>query len=176
MVGNYIYFTIDVGLSANSQKETPADEYFTSTANSFYPVITNKILTSTPEIDGTIFHVVKAGDTIWSLSRAYNISESDIKVQNSLIGDTIYIGDKLIIRLPYTPTPTIPTRTETMQPSHTSTIISSATEKTSPTVEPVQEILPSLIGRRNIVISIILFSIFISGLLAILLKANRNKQ
>jgi len=42
-------------------------------------------------------HQVKPGETLFSISRIYAMSVGDVKAQNNLTNDTIYIGQQLII-------------------------------------------------------------------------------
>lgn len=51
--------------------------------------------TSIPE--GTIVYKVEAGDTLWGISRRFEVSVTDIKASNDLTKDTISIGQRLII-------------------------------------------------------------------------------
>ncbi len=44
------------------------------------------------------YHQVKKGDTLYSISRRYNISVSKLKEINSLIGNSISIGEKLLLK------------------------------------------------------------------------------
>jgi LysM repeat protein len=66
------------------------------------------ILTSTPQPDGSIYHIVQPGESLWSISAAYGISGSDIMVLNgnSPEADEVYINQILLIRRANTPTPT----------------------------------------------------------------------
>ncbi|XP_021910864.1 uncharacterized protein LOC110824635 [Carica papaya] len=48
---------------------------------------------------GRTVEIVK-GDTLWGLSRKYEVSIDAIKEANGLTGDTIYAGKKLIIPFP----------------------------------------------------------------------------
>lgn len=66
------------------------------------------ILTSTPLPDGSIYHIVQSGESLWSISAAYGISGSDIMVLNgnSPEADEVYINQVLLIRRANTPTPT----------------------------------------------------------------------
>ena len=66
------------------------------------------ILTSTPQPDGSIYHIVQAGESLWVISAAYGIPGSEIMVLNgnSPEASEVYIGQRLLIRGAYTPTPT----------------------------------------------------------------------
>lgn len=66
------------------------------------------ILTSTPQPDGSIYHLVKEGESLWSISTAYGIPGSEIMVLNgnSAEASEVYIGQLLLIRRANTPTPT----------------------------------------------------------------------
>lgn len=66
------------------------------------------ILTSTPQPDGSIYHIVQPGESLWTISAAYGISGSDIMVLNgnSPEADEVYINQILLIRRANTPTPT----------------------------------------------------------------------
>ena len=66
------------------------------------------ILTSTPQPDGAIYHIVQPGESLWVISQAYGIPGSEIMVLNgnSPEANEVYIGDVLLIRKAYTPTPT----------------------------------------------------------------------
>ena len=66
------------------------------------------ILTSTPQADGAIYHVVQAGENLWVISNAYGIPGSEIMVLNgnSPEAEEVYIGQVLLIRRANTPSPT----------------------------------------------------------------------
>jgi LysM repeat protein len=66
------------------------------------------ILTSTPQPDGSIYHIVQPGESLWVISAAYGIPGSEIMVLNgnSAEANEVYINDVLLIRRANTPTPT----------------------------------------------------------------------
>lgn len=49
--------------------------------------------------DERIVHVVKKGETIWNIARAYNVRESQIRSWNGIKKDNIYTGQELTIRV-----------------------------------------------------------------------------
>ncbi len=96
------------------------------TSNYVQPVIT-----STPNGDGDIYHVVQYGQTLYSIATWYGVTIETIKQLNSLTTDSIYEGQKLLISIKPTPTIT-PTRTATVpQPTRTPTVT-----KAPPTAAP----------------------------------------
>ncbi|OIQ22396.1 LysM peptidoglycan-binding domain-containing protein [Lacinutrix sp. MedPE-SW] len=48
-------------------------------------------------LKGTNIHVVKSGETLYSLSKKYEISIAQIKSVNNLDSNTLYVGQKLAI-------------------------------------------------------------------------------
>jgi hypothetical protein len=55
------------------------------------------VATATPRPDGSIVHVVQAGDTAWAIAARYGISIDELYAQND-IGSFLYEGDELVIR------------------------------------------------------------------------------
>ena len=47
--------------------------------------------------DNPVFHTVKAGETLYAISRKYNISVSDIKSWNGMVSNDISVGERLIV-------------------------------------------------------------------------------
>jgi LysM repeat protein len=108
--------TAITGVNSTAAAVTPLSEY-----------------TSTPQEDGSVKHIVVAGETLWSIGQLYDVSEAELVALNYLDPNNpvIYAGQSLIIRSGFTstPSPTItntplpPTRTlrpsRTPQPSHT---------------------------------------------------------
>ena len=79
------------------------------------------IVTATPQEDGSVYHTVESGQSLWSIAMAYNTHIETLKKLNSLSSDTVWVGMKLLVLDVPTPTvsPTVtltpipPTRTPT---------------------------------------------------------------
>ncbi len=67
------------------------------------------VLLSTPDADGSVVHIVQEGQAIWNISAAYGVSLPDLLALNNL-SDSAFIhpGDRINVRLPNTPVPTVP--------------------------------------------------------------------
>ena len=65
------------------------------------------VVVSTPNADGSIYHYVVYGDTLWNIAEAYGVSPSDIMILNGNSPDAneVYAGTYLLIRKANTPTP-----------------------------------------------------------------------
>jgi LysM repeat protein len=45
-----------------------------------------------------VYHIVQAGETLYSISRKYGVTVDDIKVRNKLSDNTLSINQRLLIR------------------------------------------------------------------------------
>jgi LysM repeat protein len=126
------------------------------------------LVTSTPLDDGTIFHIVGYGQTLWQIALAYDTHVETLQTLNNLADTNIMADQKLLIRPSLTPTiaptvtptPTLPTRTPTSSvaprtPSFT------LTPSATLTPTPIIASLPSL-DRRSL--GIIVISVCVLGL------------
>lgn len=139
-------------------------------------VYVNPVVTSTPNPDGRVVHVVNPGEALWSIANAYNVELQDlIKINNLAATPVIFPGQKLVINPGPTVTPTAsatPTAgppTATLRPTSTRkpprpTRTLEATPTATP--EPVVGMNRRTIGLGMIVVcSIGLVIVFLSGLL-----------
>ncbi len=118
------------------------------------------VITSTPNPDGSVIHVVGFGQTLIMIANAYGIKLDQLKKQNNILGDIIYEGRKLLIQGSSTPTlsPTVtltsrppsatprPTRTPTLLPTITSTPTATATATPKPFLPRLDEIDTHTLG------------------------------
>jgi LCP family protein required for cell wall assembly len=60
-------------------------------------VITTTVPLATPTTNGPPIHVVRQGDTLFSLARQYGVTVDDLVRVNNLTGDSIFVGQQLTI-------------------------------------------------------------------------------
>ncbi len=118
------------------------------------------VITSTPNPDGSVIHVVGFGQTLIMIANAYGIKLDQLKQQNNILGDVIYEGRQLLIQGSSTPTlsPTVtltprpptgtprPTRTPTLPPTITRTPTATATATPKPFLPRLEEIDTHTLG------------------------------
>lgn len=126
----YIYYVLQVKRIATGLAGQPTPN-FNSTAD---PNVVNAVTTSTPQVDGAIFHEVLDGQSLWSIATTYNITIAEIIAWNNLQPTpVIFPGERLLVKL--APTATVsPTVTFTPIPP-TRTITPTVTPK-KPTITP----------------------------------------
>ena len=107
------------------------------TATSAVSQIVVPVVTSTPQSDGSVVHVVQSGQSLWSIAIEYGTKIDTIKELNGLTSDSIYNGQELLIypagSLP-TPEPSatlMPTLAATRTPTHLPT----SSAQLTPTVD-----------------------------------------
>ena len=121
------YYILQAGAISGEKGGTTSGSTTTNTSTNATQDTSNyvsPIITSTPNIDGDIYHVVQYGQALYDIATYYGVGYEQIKTLNALTSDTIYVGQSLLIRLAptvtITPTRTVtvmmPTRTQTMTP------------------------------------------------------------
>jgi uncharacterized protein YkwD len=128
---------------------------------------------ATPRPDGTIVHLVRAGQSLWSIAIAYGVHIEDVQRMNGYSQEyfTIFEGQKLRIptRAPTMtpfPTRTLPPATATGTPSDTPGVIGPSATATQPALVSAEEAvtiqnsIPSiLIGLALLGVALIVFGI-----------------
>jgi LysM repeat protein len=122
VANNFVYFTLDAAyLSGGSSKPPSLSTSITATALT----LVAPVKTATAGPDGSIIHIVEYGQTLTGIAGAYKIDLAELIRLNLLSNTDIFVGEKLIVRAAFTPTPTvqaiatIPTQTPTLLPTHT---------------------------------------------------------
>lgn len=132
------YFTLVTGyvaggLSANST--VPAAGSGALTGGGPQPVVT-----VTPQLDGSIVHVVEEGQTLWTVAAVYGIDLKQLLSLNGMTADSlVHPGDRLIVRA-------APTATATTAPSATPSPSPAPAAINPPTAEPAMERGPGFLA------------------------------
>jgi len=128
--GGRVYYVIDCA----SPTTSGAIDLSTSVAESRSVVPAREgpmavAILSTPNSNGDVIHEVQFGQTLWQLAIAYNVKIDQIKSLNSLFDNSIYPGNKLLIKRGVVqPTAAhIETPTVDLTRNSTNTLLSTAT-------------------------------------------------
>lgn len=116
--GESWYYTVDTAKpSSVPVAYTPEAQVESSSAPGY--IVPVKI--ATPMVGGSIYHEVQSGQTLWTVSEAYEVDMNQIASLNGRLGsEQIYIGESLLIRPAFTVTPLLPTETSAPR-THTPT-------------------------------------------------------
>jgi LysM repeat protein len=100
--GGVVYYTLDVGSgTGGSSGSTGASTLSASGAAAALAtaVAFNPVLIATPNPDGSIVHVVQAGQTLWAIAATYKMALADLLQLNGFTSNTfIYPGNKILIK------------------------------------------------------------------------------
>lgn len=95
-----------------------------------------QVTPSTPQADGSIVHVVQAGENPSIIAEAYGIGYADLLALNGLTQDSVvFPGDRLTIKAGSTATPT---PSETLTPTATRTLRPTGPPTRTPTKAPTR--------------------------------------
>ena len=126
-----VYYVIDAARPTTSgapQAVTPVLAGGSDVPESDAPV--SVVVISTPAANGDVIHEVLSGQTLWQIAVSYDVKIDDIKRLNNLSNDSIYPGEKLLIKKNIVETDTpIPLATATVIP-----IFSTLTYTSPPTI------------------------------------------
>lgn len=192
--GQTVYYTLAVKrLSGDFTYDPPASENNLADAGQSVqnqPAV-QLAVTSTPNEDGSIAHVVKYGDTLINIAETYGISMADLISMNKLdpANPAIFEQQVLLIRLAFTETPFItatytpkpPTRTplptRTPRPTRTATAYHTPLPTHTPTREPLLKV-PTFedLGPARTVMAYSFIGISALGLILLLLTAFTPKK
>ncbi|MFZ6026421.1 MAG: LysM peptidoglycan-binding domain-containing protein [Chloroflexota bacterium] len=157
----------DIDASENRQDATSAPT--TVAPRGPTPVDSFIVATVTPYEDGSVIHIVQSGQTLYTIAEAYSITvQTLLDLNRRQLNDKLYVGDKLIVRLANTVTPTPDVTdtstarppTATRRPTRTSTALPpTATPSPLPSITPTATPVPQLgtdpVG--NVLLSVVVF-------------------
>jgi len=77
------------------------------------------VVTSTPQPDGSVIHILENGQALWTVAAIYGVSLDELLRLNGLSADSVvHPGDAILVRAAPTATPSpVPTSTETPPPA-----------------------------------------------------------
>jgi LysM repeat protein len=150
----YVYFIMNFGVeygSGGSSGGVASTVPTTAVTPKVAPVTV-----ATPNEDGSITHEVEFGQALWSIALAYEITVDQLLALNNLQSNVIFEGQTLLVRAPFTPTPS-PTVTQTPQPP-TRTPIPAQTAQAVATQTPPDDAGGGILGfdRQTLGIGLIL--------------------
>jgi LysM repeat protein len=187
-------YVVDFGHSGDSlpveqSTATPGGPTFTPSAptNTPEPLI-QPVLTSTPNPDGSVIHVVQSGQSLWSIADGYDIPMVDLLTMNNLTEESIILTGQELLVMPasiaiqdtesvveiqsedLTPSPS-PTFTPTTQVTSTPTVIP------TPTEEPQAEanFFTNIFSGDTLWLSVGLIGVTVVGVALLLFTSSRLK-
>jgi len=167
--GGRVYYVINCARPTTSG----APEASTSVAESGSAVPAREApilvaIVSTPNSNGDVIHEVQFGQTLWQLAIAYNVKIDEIKSLNNLFDNSIYPGNKLLIKTgviqPTAAHTETPTRDLTVTSINTPISAASILQRTSTSTRVVTP-LPSSPPRNNNAIMGVMMGIIALALL-----------
>jgi LysM repeat protein len=144
--GSVVYFTLDVGYISGSPGSGAATASGAQAAPvtqvAFYPLVV-----ATPLPDGSIIHVVQAGQALWNIAAAYKINLADLLTLNGFSSNPIiHPGDKILIKTA--------DANATVEATTTSTATSETPKSSTPTIAATKRSMATAVqgdapGRAN---------------------------
>jgi uncharacterized protein YkwD len=106
LAGDSAYYVLDTALaSSHPVQYTPPPDEGSASEGSY---VVAPAATCTPQVDGTILHTVRTGETLWGIAAVYNTTV-DLVAQLNHINPNRFIrpGEQFVIRPAHTSTPPI---------------------------------------------------------------------
>ncbi len=120
------------------------------------------VIPNTPKPDGSVSHLVRPGETLWSIAIAYQTTIAELKVINNLTSDDIYPGDTLQIFLPKATQTPAPTSTGTPYPTATPFVFWTVTSPPEPTASPIPS-APVAGGSGMVIVGVIVVAALVAA-------------
>jgi LysM repeat protein len=133
------------------------------------------VIPNTPKPDGSVSHLVRPGETLWSIAIAYKTTIAELKAINRLADDSIYPGDTLTIFFPAATQTPAPTATATSVPTATPFVFWTVTSLPEPTASPVPS-APVTGGSGIIIVGVIIVAAFVAAGALTAAGAHKNRK
>ena len=108
--GTWTYFTAEMAYVAGGVAPTSGPGGGTGSGEGPAPVIVIPVVVATPQTDGSVYHIVRTGQTLWAIAAVYGVDLQDLLALNGLPENAvIYPGDEILVvaGASQTETPTI---------------------------------------------------------------------
>lgn len=135
-----LYYILDVGVQYGSGSGSPpANTGIAATIPTAAATArVAPVALATSAADGSIIHEVQIGQALWNIAMAYEVTVDDLIALNDLPANpVIYVGQKLLVKVAFTPTPS-PTATLTPRPATRTPIPQQTARELSPTEVPAE--------------------------------------
>ncbi|MDY6846937.1 MAG: CAP domain-containing protein [Chloroflexota bacterium] len=184
-------YVVNFGLVlGNTNDPQPTTSPSTGPSSTPAPII-QPLVTSTPNPDGSVIHIVQYGETLWTIVEAYNINMPDLLALNGLTEeDAIFPDQQLLIKpasieVQETPettgTPAELTTTPSLAPSPTAATMTSApsptllAENITETPEPRTNFIRNIFSGDTLLVGIGLVVVSVLGIALLLFTSSRLK-
>ncbi len=161
--GGRAYYVIDCSCPSGSSGTGGTTPVPGATSSGIGGVATQvTVIPNTPKPDGSISHLVKPGETLWSIAITYKTTIAELKAINRLTDDNIYPGDTLLIFPPKATLTPAPTSTATPYPTATSFVFRTSTSLPEPTASPVPS-SPVTGGSGALIVGVIVVAALVAA-------------
>ena len=113
LANGHVYLVIDCARPKDASAASTVDTllFENGTSVPVGEVTMPPVTLSTPNARGEVVHEVQPGQTLWQLAISYGVKIDDIKRLNGLSDNSIYPGNRLLIKIESTTTPDLSTET-----------------------------------------------------------------
>jgi LysM repeat protein len=138
-----VYYIVQAAYTSNNIYKPGTPQAQQPTNSDFMSQIIFPVQIATPQADGRVIHLVKQGQTLWSIAIAYNTKIAALTAMNNLAFDNpiIYVGQKLYIPITVKPQTVVPSST-VVEPTCQTPIHTSQAKNVPAIVKPTKAVVP----------------------------------
>lgn len=136
--GSVVYYVLDAGAAGASSGNPGVPGASAIPGTPLVSQFMVPVTLNTPDSDGSVYHEVQYGQTLWSIAIAYETKIDAIKALNGLPGNDLQPGQRLLIKKVPTalPASATPSATKTESPTQTTAVESPAAAGSAEGVPP----------------------------------------
>jgi LysM repeat protein len=176
--GGFAYYVLDAACpsgSGGTGGSTPVPGATSPSGSGGVVPTLATVIPNTPKPDGSISHIVRPGETLWSIAIAYNTTIAELKSINNLQTDEIFPNQTLTIARPANTQTPAPTSTITPFPTATPFVFWTATSPPEPTASPAPS-APVTGGSGVLVVGIIVIAALVAAGAVTAAGARKNRD